>query len=76
MATYDSNVTLQLPTRIEERLASLTREQGRSIDDLVEEAIEGYLLVAALTDVTPGDVAATQQALLSELADTPPWSDP
>jgi hypothetical protein len=66
-------VTVQLSKNVEDELRILATSQGRSIDDLVEEAVEQYILAAAITDTTPGDVATTQEALLGELADVPEW---
>jgi predicted transcriptional regulator len=61
-------MTVELPKKVEEELRGLAERQGRSLDDLLEEAVEQYLVAASLTDTTPGEVAATQTALLGELS--------
>ena len=66
-------MTVELPAKVEEDLRVLARQQGRSIDALLEEAIEQYLQAAAITDTTPDEVAATQEALLREWPQTPEW---
>jgi predicted transcriptional regulator len=66
-------MTIQLPKNVEEELRSLATRQGRSIAVLLEEAVEQYLEAAAITDTTPSEVAATQEALLGELTNTPEW---
>jgi predicted transcriptional regulator len=66
-------MTVELPKQVEEDLRILARQQGRSIDILVEEAVEQYLEAAAITDTTPSDVAATQETLLGELTNAPEW---
>ena len=60
-------MAVELPEKIEEELRSLAKRQGRSLGDLLEEAVEQYLVAVAITDTTPGEVAATQEALLGEL---------
>jgi len=57
---------VELPQKVEQELRSLAERQGRSLDDLLEEAVEQYLVAASLTDTTPGEVAATQTALLCD----------
>jgi predicted transcriptional regulator len=66
-------MTVELPKKVEEDLRILAQRQGRSIDVLLEEAIEQYLEVVAITDTTPGEVAATQEVLLGELTNIPEW---
>jgi len=66
-------MTVELPKKVEENLRNLARQQGRSIDVLLEEAIEQYLEAAAITDTTPGEIAATQEALSGELTHVSEW---
>jgi len=68
-------MTVELPKKVEEDLRILASRQGRSIDDLLEEAVEQYLEAAAITDTTPNEVATTQEALLGELTNVPEWID-
>jgi predicted transcriptional regulator len=67
-------VTVHLPSKVEEELRSLAVAQGRPLDVLVEEAIEQYIQAASITDTTPSDVAATQEALLGELPRLAEWT--
>jgi predicted transcriptional regulator len=66
-------VTVELPKKVEDDLRVLAQRQGRSIDVLLEEAIEQYLEAAAITDTTPDEIAATQEALLGELPAMEEW---
>jgi predicted transcriptional regulator len=68
-----SVVTVELPKKVEDNLRVLARRQGRSIDVLLEEAVEQYLEAAAITDTTPDEIAATQEALLGELPAMEEW---
>ena len=68
-----SLVTVELPKKVEDDLRVLARRQGRSIDVLLEEAVEQYLEAAAITDTTPDEIAATQEALLGELPAMEAW---
>lgn len=53
----------------EEQLKALARKQDRSIEVLIAEAIRDYLEAAAITDLEPADVAATQMAMAGELTE-------
>lgn len=64
---------MKLPRQVEAELRNLAQRQGRSIDALLEEAVEQYLVATAITDVTPTEVAATQEPLLEELSSVPAW---
>ena len=66
-------VTVELPKKVEQDLRVLARRQGRSINVLVEEAVEQYLEAAAVTDTTPNEIAATQEALLGEMTSMEAW---
>ena len=66
---------IDLPRTVEERLQDLATRQGREIDEIVEEAISDYLVAAAITDLSPEEVAEAQEALISELRDVPEWKD-
>ena len=67
-------MTVELPKKVEAELRSLAERQGRSIGDLLEEAVEQYLVAAAITDTTSTEVAATQEALFGELSGISAWS--
>jgi predicted transcriptional regulator len=68
-------MTVELPKKVEEDLRILAERQGRSIDILLEEAVELYLEAAAITNTTPDEVAATQETLLGELGNIPEWGE-
>lgn len=69
-------MTYRLPTTIENELRGLAEQRHRGVEDLVQEAIRQYLDAAAITDLEPADIAATQMSLTAELSDTSAWSDP
>jgi len=63
----DEIMTVHLSENLAEALRRLAATQGRELDDLVDEAVHGYLVAASITDVTAEDLAATQVKLASEL---------
>ena len=67
-------MTVELPKLVEEELKQLALKQGRSVDAVVQDAIALYVEASTVTDTTPADVAATQEALLGELKDVPDWA--
>lgn len=69
-------MTIDLSEQLAARLRTLADQQGRDLETLVEEAIRRYLDAAAITDVEPSDVAATQEILAGELTDLTPWPQP
>jgi predicted transcriptional regulator len=66
-------MTVELPKKVEAELRSLAERQGRSVGAVLEDAVEQYLIMAAITDTTAGEVAATQEALLGELPGVTAW---
>jgi predicted transcriptional regulator len=66
-------MTIDLPSVVEEQLRDLAKRQNRDIAELIEEAVRQYLEAAAITDIEPTQVAATQAALLSELPPISKW---
>ncbi len=66
-------MTINLSGQLEDRLRDLANQQGRDLRAVVEDALRRYLEDAAITDLTPAEVAATQEQLLSEL-DVKPWT--
>lgn len=66
-------MTIELPGTIEEQLRTLAAKQGRDVHVLVEDAIRQYLEATAITDVEPGELTDTQNALLDELPRVPDW---
>ncbi|MCP4251689.1 MAG: ribbon-helix-helix protein, CopG family [bacterium] len=71
-----SVMTIDLPDQLTARLRVLADQQGRALDALIEEAIRRFLEDAAITDLQPADVAATQEAFAAELPDVPSWNQP
>ena len=67
-------MTVELPKQVEKELKQLALKQGRSVDAVVRDAIATYVAASTVTDTTPADVAATQEALLGELEDVPDWA--
>jgi len=59
---------------LERRLRDLASQQGCDLDTLIESAQRRYLDDAAITDLTPAEVAAAQEKLLGELTDLQPWN--
>ncbi|HEY0513707.1 MAG TPA: hypothetical protein VGH73_17490 [Thermoanaerobaculia bacterium] len=68
-------MTIELKGSVEEQLRDLAVRQGRDIGALVEEAVQGYLEAASITDLGDSEVAETQVALLGELRGVPGWTD-
>jgi predicted transcriptional regulator len=66
-------VTIHLPSVVEEQLRDLAKRQNRDLAELVEDAVRQYLEAAAITDVDPNQVAATQAELLGELPPISKW---
>ena len=66
---------VELSHTVGERLHDLAARQGREVEALVEEAVSDYLQAAAITDLSPEEVAEAQEALLRELRDVPEWKD-
>jgi predicted DNA-binding protein len=66
---YSGNMSIELPSSVEEQLRNLAAKQGRDVRTLVEEAVQQYLESAAITDLAPTQVAEAQAALLGELPD-------
>lgn len=60
-------MNIELSNTVEEQLRALAIRQRRAITVLVEEAIQEYLVAAAITDLTMAEIAETQVALLPEL---------
>lgn len=58
---------IYLPPPIEALIRELADKQGRPVETVVEEAIRQYLEATVITDITPDDVAKTQESLLPEL---------
>jgi predicted transcriptional regulator len=62
-------MTIDVSDKLESRLRDLAERQGRDLSTVVEDALHRYLDDAAITDLTPAEVAATQEKLLGELTD-------
>lgn len=60
-------MTIHVPDQFHARNHKLAEKQGRGVDEIVEEAIREYLDVPAITDLSPADVAPTQEKLLGQL---------
>lgn len=66
-------MAIDVPESLEYRLRALASRQGRELREVVEDALDRYLVDAAITDLTPAEVATTQERLLGELTSLPPW---
>lgn len=66
-------MTIELPQAIETELRTVAAKQGRDILAVVEDAVQQYLVGAAITDLDPANVAATQISVLGELAASSNW---
>jgi len=64
---------VELPAQVEEELHDLAVQQGRGVEQVVEEAVRQYLEAAAITDLSADDVAATQVALVGEMREISSW---
>ena len=60
-------MTIDLTPELESELRRLAHELGRDVDSIVAEAIRQYVVASAITDVTPEEVAQTQELLITEL---------
>ncbi len=65
-------MTIDLSRQLEDRLRHLALEQGRDLSAIIEDVLRRYLDDAAITDVTPAELAATQEKLVAEL-NWEPW---
>jgi len=61
------DMTIELPTSVEEELRDLAVKQGRGIDTVLEQAVREYLISASITDLDSADIAAAQAAMLGGL---------
>jgi len=68
-------MTIDVSEQLADRLRQLAKEKGEDLNSIVDEALRRYLDDASITDLEPADVAATQEKLVNELGDLPPWSD-
>ena len=66
---YARHIVIQVGDQIEQELRRLLGHQGRALADVVEAALRSYIEMEAITDIESTDIAATQLALLSELAE-------
>ncbi len=66
-------MVIQISPCLENELRRVASQRDRALDDIVEEAVRQYLDAAAITDLTPEDITATQEALLGELDEPPEW---
>lgn len=62
-------MVIQVGDQIEQELRRLAGHQGRPLADVIETALRSYIEMEAITDIESTDIAATQLALLSELAE-------
>ncbi|NOT55143.1 MAG: hypothetical protein HOP18_11095 [Deltaproteobacteria bacterium] len=68
-------MNIDLPDGVESQLRILAERQGRDVRALAEEAIQQYLISAAITDLDVADVAETQARLVGELLNLDEWQD-
>lgn len=68
-----ADVSIEVSETVEQQLRTLAAREGRDVASLVEDALRQYLEGAAITDVTPSQVAAAQTGLLTELTDLADW---
>ncbi|NLX14663.1 MAG: hypothetical protein GXY44_13560 [Phycisphaerales bacterium] len=66
-------MVIQISPCLENELRRVASQRAQALDDIVAEAVRQYLDAAAITEVTPEDITATQEALLGELDDQPEW---
>jgi len=64
---------IELSSAVEKQVRLLARRQRKAVRAVVEDAVRLYVEAASITDLEPGDVAATQEALASELPKLAPW---
>ena len=69
-----TRMVIQMDVQTEQELRRLAGRQGRALAEVVEAALRSYIEAEAMTDIDSADVAATQNALVSELTgiDGPP----
>lgn len=68
-------MTFVIPSVLEKELRDLASREGQNIDALIEQALRRYLDDAAITDLSPAEVAATQEELLKEMVGLEPWTE-
>ncbi len=68
-------MTIHLSDQLVSRLSELAHQEGRDLERLVEDAVRRYLEDAAITDVTPEEIAETQDKLVPELINFEPWDE-
>ena len=66
-------MTVHLSGSLEGELERLARLRGKGVEALVEEAVRQYIEAAAITDVSPEDLAQTQAAMAGELEALSAW---
>jgi predicted transcriptional regulator len=66
-------MTVHLSTELEAAVRRIAEDQRREVDTVVADAVRAYLESAAITDVEPNEIAATQEAMLPELTGIPPF---
>lgn len=67
-------MTFRLSNRVLRRLTALSRQEQRAPENLIEEALQGYLDSAAADGLSPEDVGQTQLALVPELGGIEAWT--
>jgi predicted transcriptional regulator len=72
---YPLRMNIDLSDGVESQLRILAERQGRDVRALAEEAIQQYLISAAITDLDSTDVAETQARLVGELLNLDEWKD-
>lgn len=66
-------MTFEVSPQLENRLRDIAGRQGRDLDAVVDEALRRYIIEASIGDLSPAEVAATQEKLAREL-NVEPWS--
>jgi len=68
-------MTVHLSGSLENELERLASLRGQGVEFLVEEAVRQYLDAAAITDVSPEDLAQTQAAMAAEIEGLSTWPE-
>jgi len=66
-------MTFVIPSALEGRLQELAIREGCKVDALIEQALQYYLEQAAITDLTPEQIAEGQEKLFAEMTGIEPW---
>jgi predicted transcriptional regulator len=60
-------MALALSPTLVQRLQELARARGVDAQRLLDDAVQQFVEAATITDLTPGEIARSQEAMLGEI---------